>query len=348
MKHNILFLGPMLGRHANWVPNPAEELAPRLEERGYEYLLSSSVINRYLRLIDMLWAVIKNARKTDIISLQTYSGNSFIVEDIISWLTRLLHLRLIMVLHGGGMPEFSAAHPVWTQRVLKRAHCLITPSVFVQKEMSKYGLAVRVIPNGMDIKSYPFRLREGRLSHLIWLRAFHPIYQPEMAVMVIHHLVKDFPDISLQMIGPSYGSACLTQTKQLIARLGLESHIKIIGYVPKSELPAWLQSGDVLLNTTRYESFGIAVMEAAACGLPVVTTNVGELPLLWQDGQNALTVRVDNVSEMANAVRRILTDSSLAQQLSIAARQTAEEYDWANVLPQWEMLINEIIVKKRG
>ncbi len=342
MKNKILFLGPMLGRHANRVPNPAEELAPRLQARGYDCLLSSSVNNRYLRLLDMIWALFKNARHVDIVSLQTYSGHSFIVEDILSRLARLLGLRLVMVLHGGGMPEVSAAHPAWTRRVLARAHCLVTPSFFVQKELAIYGFSVQVLPNGMDITRYPFRRRSQAAPHLVWLRAFHAIYQPMMAVEVLSRLLPEFPDLTLTMIGPTYGETSLKETKQLANQLGVNENLRIVGYVPKAQLSHWLEKGSIFLNTTSYESFGISTMEAAAVGLPVVTTNVGELPYLWQQSKTALLVGPDNAEGMASAVRSILVDDNLCDRLSLAARQNAEQFDWSVILPQWEALFRKV------
>ena len=343
MPIRILFLGPMLGRHLNRVPNPAEELAPWLEQRGYECMLASYIPNRYLRLCDMLWAIWKAAQHVDVVSLQTYSGPSFLVEDLLSWLVRLLGLRLVMVLHGGGMPEFDAAHPAWTRRVLHRAHLLVTPSVFVESALVKKGFSTRIIPNGMDINKYPFRLRVRATPRLLWVRAFHAIYQPEMAVLVLAQLAQEFPDLTLTMIGPTYHDGALAATRKLARQLGVTEKLDIIGYVPKAELPNWLGRGDIFLNTTRYESFGISTMEAAAVGLPIVTTNAGELRYLWKNAQNAQVVVVDNAIGMATAVRAILLDNHLCERLSRAARQTAEQYDWPNILPQWETLFSEVM-----
>lgn len=339
----ILFVGPMLGRHADRVPNPAEELAPLLQERGYACKLTSSVTNRYLRVLDLLGAIVKNARNTDIISLQTYSGPSFLVEDAVSWLARCLRLRLVMVLHGGAMPEFTAQHPGWTRRVLARADRLVTPSVFVRNKMQQNSFQVQVIPNGMDMPRYSFRLRNQAEPRLLWLRAFHAIYQPQMAVRVLAELAADFPSLRLTMIGPAYKDGALAATQQLAHQLGVAERLEMVGYVPKAELPSWLEKGEIFLNTTRYESFGISTMEAAASGLPVVTTDVGELPYLWQHGQNALLASPDDVSAMAAAVRSLLTDSALCARLSLAARQKAEQYDWPVVLPLWEDLFHEMM-----
>ena len=79
-------------------------------------------------------------------------------------------------------------------------------------------------------------------------------------------------------------------------------------------------------------------MEAAACGLPIVTTDAGELAYLWQNGMDAMVVPVGDARAMAAVVRRILTEPKLAEKLSVNARRKAESFDWAVILPQWEKL----------
>jgi L-malate glycosyltransferase len=333
----------MLGRHTGRVPNPAEELAVHLPSDEYCCRLASSQPNRYLRLLDILWSILRQRRHTDILSLQVYSGLSFIVEDAASWLARRLGMRIVMVLHGGAMPDFLAAHPGWVGRVLRRADRLVSPSHYLAGALGAGGYEVAVIPNGIDIRRYPSRLRCVESPRLVWLRAFHAVYQPEMAIRVVQRLIPRFPQISLQMIGPRYGLESLEASKQLIDQMGLKDHVQIVGYVPKPDLPAWLDQGEVFLNTTRFESFGITVMEAAACGLPVITTNVGELPFIWKQAQNALLVAPDDVDGMAGAVKHLFTDRELAERLSRASRRTAEQFDWSNVLPQWEKLFAEIL-----
>lgn len=87
-------------------------------------------------------------------------------------------------------------------------------------------------------------------------------------------------------------------------------------------------------------------MEAAACGLCIVTTDAGESPYLWQDGVNALIVPKANPAAMAKAVIRILAESALAEKLSNNARLKAEEYDWSMIIPRWENLFLRVINEK--
>ena len=105
----------------------------------------------------------------------------------------------------------------------------------------------------------------------------------------------------------------------------------------------YLAEGDIFLNTTNYESFGVSVLEAAACGLCIVTTDAGELPFIWQDGVDALIVPVNDARAMAAAVTRILAEPGLAAKLSTNARKNAEKYDWSVILPQWEELFKSLV-----
>ena len=76
-----------------------------------------------------------------------------------------------------------------------------------------------------------------------------------------------------------------------------------------------------------------------AGGMCIVSTEVGGIPFLLEDGYDALLVPPDEPLAMARAIRRILTEPGLAQQLSFNARRKVEEFDWSKILPQWEDLL---------
>jgi len=77
----------------------------------------------------------------------------------------------------------------------------------------------------------------------------------------------------------------------------------------------------------------------------VVTTNVGELSYLWEDEKEVLLVSPDHPQEMADAVRRILTQPGLAERLSKNARAKSEMFDWSIILHQWEELFLKLFCK---
>ena len=103
-----------------------------------------------------------------------------------------------------------------------------------------------------------------------------------------------------------------------------------------------MDRGDIFLNTTNVDNTPVSVLEAMACGLCIVTTNVGGIPHLLEHEHDALLVPSDDPAAMAAAVRRILTETGLAARLSHHARAKAERMDWSVVLPQWESLIRAV------
>jgi glycosyltransferase involved in cell wall biosynthesis len=106
-----------------------------------------------------------------------------------------------------------------------------------------------------------------------------------------------------------------------------------------------MSRGDIFLNTTNVDNTPISVLEAMACGLCVVSTNVGGIPYLLEHEHDALLVPPDDPAAVATAVRRLLTEPDLAEQLSRNARQKAEKFDWSIILPQWEALLISVLTR---
>lgn len=338
----IAFIGPMLGVNPGRVPDPAEELARRLRQAGHQCYTFSPVENRYLRFADILRSILSYHSRFDVICLQVYGGPSFVVEDTVSWLALRLNKKLVMALHGGALPRFLSRHRSWAKRVLRRAHILATPSRYLAGELWQLGFDCTVIPNALDLSQYPYRHRQKASPRLAWLRAFHRIYSPADAVLALAELAPQFPDIHLSMIGPDLGDGAFQTAAEVIRRQRLQDRVTVLGPIPKAQVADVLSAHDILLNTTRYESFGIGVMEAAALGMAIVTTAVGELPYLWQDQVNALLVPPGRPDLLASAVRRLLTEPELTARLSKNARARAEQFAWERILPQWEELFQRL------
>ena len=98
--------------------------------------------------------------------------------------------------------------------------------------------------------------------------------------------------------------------------------------------------GDIFLNTTTVDNTPVSVVEAAANGLCIVSTDVGGIPHLLTHHHNALLVRPRDEHAMAQAVCEILATPRLAETISVNARQAALRFDWSVVLQQWQQLIS--------
>src|SRR5712664_3339055 len=98
------------------------------------------------------------------------------------------------------------------------------------------------------------------------------------------------------------------------------------------------RSACVVVNPTRVDNMPNSVLEAMASGVPVVTTNVGGLPFIVQNGVTGLLVAPGNPAEMADALRRFLRDPECAKQLRDAALAEVQRYTWPRVRQRWAEL----------
>jgi len=127
-----------------------------------------------------------------------------------------------------------------------------------------------------------------------------------------------------------------------IAPLLTSPGVEFIGEIDDAQKQNFLSGAIALLVPIDWpEPFGLAMIEAMACGLCVVSTNVGGIPYLLEHELDAILVPPASSAAMAQAVHRILTDPALAEKLSRNARAKAALFDWAAILAQWEDLLLE-------
>jgi glycosyltransferase involved in cell wall biosynthesis len=336
-----MVVGPMLGGHAGHVPYVGEALASRLTARGYPVRITSEWRPRAVRLADIISTVVRNCRRVDVQILQVFSGLSFITEDIASSLAVAFGHKIVMHLHGGALPSFMARHPVWGRRVLSRAAAIVAPSLYLRRAMVPFGFDVRVIPNAIDFSRYPYRHRTSVAPRLFWMRTFHPVYNPEMAVRVLALVKRVHPDATLVMAGQEKGAQ--SDVRQLASQLGVEDGIRFPGYLESEAKSREGHAADIFLNTNRIDNTPVSVIEACAMGLPVVATDVGGLADLLVDRETGLLVPDGDHEAMADAVLRLLAEPHLAAHLSRQGRNMAERFSWEHTLPQWERLLEEVV-----
>lgn len=316
-----------------------EELAPRLEAAGWRVVTTSSCRGRVLRLLDMLATIWRTRNRYEVAQIDVFSGPSFLWAEATAWLLRRLKKPYVLTLHGGSLPDFARRWPKRVGSALSSASAVTTPSRYLQEQMRLYHDDLILLPNPIDISAYSYVQRDTPRPRLVWLRAFHAIYNPALAASVIARLRDEFPEVHLTMVGPDKRDGSLAEFQAAVRQLDIEGHVRYADGVPKGDVPGWLNSGHIFLNTTSVDNTPVSVIEAMACGLCVVSTAVGGIPYLLEDGCDALLVPPDDPAAMADAVRHLLTEPGLAAHLSRNARAKAEQFDWSIVLPQWERLL---------
>ena len=320
-----------------------EDLSKHLTRNGWNVITTSSKNERLSRLLDMLSTAWHARSAYWVAQVDVFSGLSFIWAEAVCLLLRRLDKPYILTLHGGNLPVFAGRWPGRVRRLLNSASAATVPSAFLLEQMQYFRSDLRLIPNALDLRSFEYRNRKSSQPRLVWLRAFHEIYNPSLAPQVVNLLKYSFPDITFLMIGPDKGDGSFQNVQDSASILGVLDRFNFPGIIPKHQVPQWLAKGNIFINTTNVDNTPVSVLEGMACGLSVVSTDVGGIPYLLKNDHDALLVPPDDPVAMAKAVERILTEPGLADKLSRNARRTAENYDWSVVLPLWEILLKEVI-----
>jgi D-inositol-3-phosphate glycosyltransferase len=167
---------------------------------------------------------------------------------------------------------------------------------------------------------------------LLFVGRIQPLKGVEVAVRALAALGPDHADARLAVVGgPSgpRGDVELGRMVSLVGELGLEDRVFFVPPRPHELLSTYYRAADVCLVPSRSESFGLVALEAAACGTPVVASDVGGLRTLVDHGRTGFLVEDPTPEAFAAWIRQILAEPLLAERLGTGAVLRARRYTWA-------------------
>jgi len=140
-----------------------------------------------------------------------------------------------------------------------------------------------------------------------------------------------------------------SRLEKLAQKLGVADRVRFVGAIPDRDLPALYNVGSVYVGASRrggridVEGFGISLVEASACGLPVVAGDSGGIPDAVRDGETGFLVPAEDPAALANAVCRVLADRELAAKLGRNGRRAVETYyNWDRVVRDLRAIESEV------
>jgi N-acetyl-alpha-D-glucosaminyl L-malate synthase BshA len=205
---------------------------------------------------------------------------------------------------------------------------------------------IRVIHNFVNCETYkPDPERSGAAQFarhgeklLIHLSNFRPVKRVLDCIRILAE-VRKHADVRLLMVGdgPERGPA-----EHLAWTLGVKDHVDFLG--KQDHVERLIRLAHVILMPSEMESFGLAALEAMACGVPAVSTQVGGVPELITDGVDGFLENPGDIPRLAARVTELVTDAPLHARMAIAARRTAStRFCSDKIIPQYEAYYKEIL-----
>ena len=207
---------------------------------------------------------------------------------------------------------------------------------------------IEVIPNFIELAKIPQKIScrsamaqtdERIITHISNFRSVKRI--PD--VIQIFYTVQQHIPAKLMMVGDGPEKE---KAELLCAQLGITD--KVIFFGNSNEIDQILQHSDLFLLPSETESFGLAALEAMACGVPVISSNSGGLAEVNLEGYSGYLSDVGNVTEMAANALQILQDPIRLQEFKTNALKTAEKFDIQHILPLYESVYQRAIALKIG
>jgi N-acetyl-alpha-D-glucosaminyl L-malate synthase BshA len=201
---------------------------------------------------------------------------------------------------------------------------------------------IRVIPNFVDVDIFHPGARGGCVGsagfEIVHVSNFRPVKRVPWLLEAFAQAAEG-SDARLTLVGDGPEQAAC---RELVRSLGIASRVRFLG--ERDALPELLAPADAFALASSEESFGLSALEAMACGTPVVATRVGGVPEVVEHRVTGLLVDPDDRDGYARALKMLMSDRVLAQDMGQAARRVAvERYERMTVVQRYEQLYEELL-----
>jgi D-inositol-3-phosphate glycosyltransferase len=283
------------------------------------------------------------------------------------WSVPLVHMS-----HTLGYPKNAAAQQVWEQEpprrlqveyeVLTGSDALVAESPASKQHMVQaYGIdpaRVQIIPCGVDTTLFcPQNRQQARrtlalpeaVPLVLFVGRLQPLKGLDTLLRAVHLVRQQHPTLQTLIVGGGLDAgdpheaeelACL---RMLAEQLDLTSHLTFVKAQPQETLAQYYAAADVFVLPSHYESFGMVVLEAMACGTPVVASHVGGLASTIVHERTGLLAPVGDWPAFARAIMRVLASPALRDMCSHASVQRAQTYAWPRVVERNVQLYHRLL-----
>lgn len=313
------------GHQVLFVPFNPRFPRPLQGVRRYRY--ARTILNEALYLPSL-----RHLRAADVVHVFSASYWSFVLAPVPAILTaRNLGKRVVLHYHSGEADDHLARWGRWVHPWLRLVDEIVVPSEYLRRVFERRGYRVRVIPNVVDTSCFRYRERTPLRPRLLSARNLEPHYRVDNTLEAFVLLRAQYPEATLTVAGCGSEEGRL---RRLAASLGANG-LRFVGRVEPRAMADLYDQADVFVNSSVVDNQPVSVLEAFAAGLPVVSTETGDIAAMVRDGETGLIVPPGDPAAMAKAVAGLLDNPDRALLVARRARQEVEKYTWSEVREAW-------------
>ena len=268
------------------------------------------------------------AELVHILANSGWSWNLFSVPAIAS--AHRQNLPVVLNYRGGLAPEFFARSFAVVRRGLQRCDDIIVPTPFLQRVFAEHGERSAIVPNIVDLGLFCPAPAAPDRPHIVVTRNLEAIYDNATALRAFAAIRRHYADAILTVTGEGPERATLTS---LAEELEIADAVHFPGRLSQTGIAQLLRSASLVLNPSTADNSPNSLIEAMASGVPIVSTDVGGVPQLCEDGRHAILIPPRSPQAMAEAVLRVQGDAELRERLIRSGTERATDFSWPRVWP---------------
>lgn len=287
--------------------------------------------------------LLRTVPKFDVIHIFSAAYLSFLIAPAPAILVgRLFRKKVLLNYHSGEAEDHLRRWPRSTSWFIKMSDVLVVPSEYLVRVFAKFGFRASAIYNLIELDKFVFRERKPLRPIFLSNRNLEAHYGVDCVLRAFALIQRQVPEAVLKVVGRGSQRQTLEKLKD---ELGLEQ-TTFAGRVEHEEIIRYYEEADVFLNASRVDNQPLSILEAFACGLPVVTTDAGGIPFIVSHEETALMVPVNDCEALAAAAIKLLSDCNTATTIIQKARKESTKYRWELLKDQWLNLYRELVEKK--
>jgi glycosyltransferase involved in cell wall biosynthesis len=277
-----------------------------------------------------LWSAAGRVQVFHVMANSGWSWHLFAAPAI--WIGRLRRCPVVVNYRGGEADNFMRASGASVRPSMLRAAAMIVPSGFLEAVFERHGVATQVVPNIINLERFSAATRtadaDADAPSILVARNLEPLYDNETALQAFAIVARSYPGARLVIAGSGPSRSGL---EQLARDLGVAAAVTFTGRVDNAGMAQLYNDADLMLNPSKIDNMPNSLLEALASGVPVISTNVGGVPYMVEDGVTALLVPPRSPEAMAAAMLRLLAEPALAARLRATGLDYVNQYAWPNV-----------------
>jgi len=230
----------------------------------------------------------------------------------------------------------------WTRKFYNRCDTITTPSSAMKKLLIKHRIKkpVIVLSNGIDTKRFKPKKVKKTGTKLLHVGRISYEKNVDVVLKTFKSIVEKKPSTILYLAGKGPN---LKELEELAKKLKISKNVKFLGVVKDKKLVDLYQTSDIFITASTVETEGLVILEAMACGLPVIGVNALAIPTIVKHNKNGFVAKKFNEKQLANYTIKLLENKNLREKFGKESLKIVQKYSLDNIINELEKIYKNLI-----